>query len=120
MVAEILISAILSFTTATSFDQPSMEYVGTYEISAYSAYEGGGENLGTASGIEPTPWYTVATSEEYPFGTVLYIEDVGEVMVADRGGATIQSGERIDLYLGWDDPEIWGLQTKKVYLIEMP
>lgn len=112
------IAVSLLMTLAVSAEQPQMEYIGTFEISAYSAYEGGGENLGTASGMEPVPWYTVATSSDYPFGTILYIEDVGEVVVADRGGALIQSGQRIDLFVGWDDPEVWGLQTKKVYRVK--
>lgn len=114
--ATVLLSALMAVSVAV--EQPPMEYIGTYEISAYSAYEGGGENLGTASGMEPIPWYTVAISEEYPFGTILYIEDVGEVVVADRGGELIQSGQRIDLFVGWDDPEVWGLQNKKVYLVK--
>ncbi len=120
MLAEIAVSLLMTLSINGGADEPAMDYLGTYEISAYSAYEGGGENLGTASGMEPVPWYTVATSEDYPFGTVLYIEDVGEVVVADRGGPTIQSGGRIDLFVGWEDPEVWGLQTKEVYLVRWP
>lgn len=112
MLAEVLISLILIATPA-----PSMEYMGTYEITAYNVYEGGGENYYTASGMEPVAWYTCATSSEIPFGTVLYIEDIGEVVVADRGGPTIENGGRIDVFVGTDDCEVIGLQTKDVYIV---
>lgn len=122
MLAELLLAAVISFTSPemppeTVEAEPQMEFIGTYEITAYNVYEGGGENYGTASGMQPQAWYTVATSSWIPFGTILYIEDYGEFIVADRGGPTIESGQRIDVFVGTDDCEAIGLQTKDVYIV---
>lgn len=93
---------------------PQMEYLGTYEITAYSYYEGGGENYQTAGGYEPRPWYTVAATEDIPLGTMLWIEGIGEVQVQDRGA--FPEGV-IDLHIGDGDPEQFGRQTREVYRI---
>lgn len=113
----IAISAVLSLTPVGS-SPPEKDYVGTVTISAYSVNEGGGENYYTASGATPKAYKTIATSSDYPFGTKLYIEGIGECVVEDRGGSLIQSGERIDLFIGEDDCEQFGLQERKVYLVE--
>ena len=110
MIASVILSLIMATT-------PVYEYMGTYEITAYNVYEGGGENYYTASGMEPVAWYTCATTSAIPFGTILYIEDIGEVIVADRGGPTIESGQRIDVFVGTDSCETIGLQTKDVYIV---
>lgn len=110
----IAISAMMSLTPVGS-SPPEKDYIGTITISAYSVDEGGGENHYTASGAEPKPYKTIATSDEFPFGTRLYIEGIGECVVEDRGGSLIQSGERIDLFIGEDDCESFGLQERKVY-----
>lgn len=93
---------------------PDMEYVGDYRVTAYAYYEGGGENYATASGATPVPYYTVATGEEFDFGTVLYIEGIGEVEVQDRGG--FDEGI-IDLHIGWDSMESFEDRTRAVYII---
>lgn len=92
----------------------SMQYVGTYTVSAYNYYEGGGENYYTAGGYEPTPYYTVAASEDFPMGTILYIEDLGEVQVQDRGGFP---SDWIDLHIGYNPIESWDMREREVYII---
>lgn len=99
-------------------EEPPKEYVGEVTISAYSVNEGYGENRTTASGKSPTPYKTIATSDEYPFGTKLYIDGIGECVVEDRGGNLISSGERIDLFVGEDNPNDFGLQKRKVYEVK--
>lgn len=93
---------------------PYMEYVGDYRVTAYAYYEGGGENYYTASGAEPVPYYTVATGQEFDFGTVLYIEGIGEVEVQDRGG--FPPGI-IDLHIGYDSMDSFDDRVREVYIV---
>lgn len=93
---------------------PAMEYCGDYRVTAYAYYEGGEENYYTASGATPVPYYTVATGEEFPFGTVLYIEGIGYVEVQDRGGF----GEGIiDLHIGDTPMSEFEDRTRAVYIV---
>ena len=94
--------------------EPVMEYVGDYRVTAYAYYEGGGENYSTASGATPVPYYTVATGSEFDFGTILYIEGIGEVEVQDRGG--FDAGI-IDLHIGNDPMESFEDTTRAVYVV---
>lgn len=94
--------------------EPSMEYVGDYRVTAYAYYEGGTENYYTASGMEPIPYYTVATGDEFDFGTVLYIEGIGEVQVQDRGGF---GPGIIDLHIGYDSMDSFEDMTRAVYIV---
>ena len=94
---------------------PAMEYVGDYRVTAYAYYEGGGENYQTASGATPVPYYTVATGDEFDFGTMLYIDGIGYVEVQDRGGF----GEGIiDLHIGWDSMDSFEDRTRAVYIVK--
>lgn len=95
-------------------EEPAMEYVGDYRVTAYAFYEGDGENYQTAGGYEPVPYYTCATTEEFDFGTVLYIEGIGEVQVQDRGGF---APGIIDLHIGWDPMESFEDRTRAVYVV---
>ena len=95
-------------------EEPSMEYVGDYRVTAYAFYEGGGENYFTASGEEPVPYYTCATNDEFDFGTVLYIEGIGEVEVQDRGN--FDEGI-IDLLIGDDPMSSFEDTTRAVYIV---
>lgn len=95
-------------------EEPSMEYVGDYRVTAYAYYEGGGENYYTASGATPVPYYTCATNDEFDFGTVLYIEGIGEVEVQDRGN--FDDGI-IDLLIGDDPMESFEDTTRAVYIV---
>lgn len=94
--------------------EPSMEYAGDYRVTAYAYYEGNGENYSTASGAEPVPYYTVATGEEFDFGTILYIEGIGEVEVQDRG--SFDAGI-IDLHIGYDSMDSFEDRTRAVYVV---
>ncbi len=94
--------------------EPSMEYVGDYRVTAYAFYEGDGENYYTASGAEPVPYYTVATGDEFPFGTILYIEGLGYVEVQDRGGF---GPGIIDYHIGWDSMDSFEDTTRAVYVV---
>lgn len=94
--------------------EPVMEYVGDYRVTAYAYYEGGGENYSTASGATPVPYYTVATGSEFDFGTILYIEGLGEVEVQDRGG--FDAGI-IDLHIGYDSMDSFEDTTRAVYVV---
>ena len=91
-----------------------MTYVGDYRVTAFSYSEGNGENYFTASGAEPVPYYTVATNDEFDFGTILYIEDIGIVEVQDRGN--FQEGI-IDLHIGFDPMESFEDRTRAVYVV---
>ena len=94
--------------------EPSMEYAGDYRVTAYAYYEGNGENYSTASGAEPVPYYTVATGQEFDFGTILYIEGIGEVEVQDRG--SFDAGI-IDLHIGYDSMDSFEDRTRAVYVV---
>lgn len=91
-----------------------MTYVGDYRVTAFNYSEGNGENYYTASGAEPVPYYTVATNEEFDFGTILYIEDIGIVEVQDRGN--FDEGI-IDLHIGYNPIESFEDKTRKVYIV---
>lgn len=92
----------------------SMQYIGDYTVSAYNYSEGGGENYYTAGGYEPTPYYTCAAPYDIPMGTVLYIEDLGEVQVQDRGNFP---SDWIDLHIGYDSIDSWDMRSRKVYIV---
>ena len=94
---------------------PVYEYVGDYRVTAFNYAEGSGENYYTASGATPEPYYTVATNEEFDFGTILYIEDIGEVQVQDRGG--FPEGI-IDLHIGYDSMDSFDDRVRKVYIVK--
>lgn len=108
-----LVAVLISAAVLAPIPQGA-EYVGDYRVTAYAYYEGGGENYYTASGATPTPYYTVATGEEFPFGTILYIEDIGMVEVQDRGG--FDDGI-IDIHIGYDTMDSFEDRTRKVYIV---
>ena len=109
-----LVAVLISVAVLAPIPQGA-EYVGDYRVTAYAYYEGGGENYYTASGAEPVPYYTVATNEEFDFGTILYIEDIGIVEVQDRGN--FEEGI-IDLHIGYDSMDSFEDRTRKVYLVK--
>ena len=68
-----------------------------------------------ANGNWPTPGYTVA-SNDYPLGTRIYIEGLGEFVVEDTGG--MGSGV-IDIYMGDVETCIqFGVQSGNVYVLD--
>lgn len=70
-----------------------------FVITAYSAQDKGVNRRGiTASGAVARPWYTVAASKSYPFGTRIHLVPLNKtVVVQDRGGAI--KGNRLDLFV---------------------
>ena len=92
--------------------QDDMELLGTWRITAY-AWTGNP----CANGNYPTTGYTVACNS-LPFGTQIYIEDIGIRTVEDRGPASLGS-EWCDLYLGdYNSCVQWGSQQKKVWRVK--
>ena len=78
-----------------------------------TAYEWTGRPC--ANGNYPTPGYTVA-SNDYPLGTRIYIEGLGEFVVEDTGG--MGSGV-IDIYMGDVETCIqFGVQSGNVYVLD--
>lgn len=71
----------------------------TINASAYtaSADECGKSDGKTASGLQVTPKRTLACPREYPFGTIVSIEGMGEYRCEDRGGAI--KGNHFDIYV---------------------
>lgn len=121
MLASLILAAMISFNPFNIQGEPytneSMDYIGEYEITAYSYSEGYGENYKTASGVKPTPYKTIAVDTDViPMGTHLYIDGIGEVVAQDTGGAV--KGNVIDLHIGYDNCNDFGRQKREVYLIE--
>lgn len=114
IVLGVMMSASIAQAQVEAEPQVEYEYIGTYTVSAYNYYEGGGENYATAGGYEPIPYYTVAASYDIPMGTVLYIEDLGEVQVQDRGGFP---SDWIDLHIGYDSIDSWDMREREVYIV---
>lgn len=69
----------------------------------------------TASGL-PTSVDRVAAGPAYPFGAKMYVEGVGIVEVADRGGAV--NNYVIDRFMLSEEEALeWGRQVRKVYIL---
>lgn len=83
----------------------SVEYAGDYKLTGYCGCVlccgiygcAEGEAAHTASGTIATEGRTIAMSNDYAFGTVVYIDGLGFRTVEDRGGAV--SGNKIDVYM---------------------
>ena len=92
--------------------QDDMELLGTWRVTAYAE-----TGYPCANGNYPQTGYTVACNS-LPFGTQIYIEDVGFRTVEDRGPAWLGS-EWCDLYLGdYNSCVQWGSQQKKVWRVK--
>ena len=68
--------------------EPVMEYIGRFRITGYDTCSrccGKSDGI-TASGTQATVGRTCAAPASIPFGTVLYIDGIGERVVEDRGG----------------------------------
>lgn len=99
--------------------------LGTFVVTAYTAgYESTQKKPGqkgygiTYSGTTVEEGRTIAADlSVLPVGTRIYIEDVGERTVEDKGGGV--KGKHIDLYIAdLDEALDWGKQKKDVYVIE--
>lgn len=93
-----------------SFTEPSMTYLGVYEL---TAYEWTGEVC--ADGNYPSCGYTVGCNN-LELGTRIYIEGYGEYVVEDRGG---MPDNVIDIYMeDYDTCINFGRRTADVYIID--
>ena len=96
------------------------EYIGEYTITAYCCEKyphicGGGN---TATGVPPTPNLTCAVCdlETLPYGTLIYIEDVGIRIVQDTGNF---HSNKIDIALAkHEDAVKWKTGKHKVWIIK--
>ena len=87
-------------------------YLGNFMTTAY-AWTGNP----CANGNYPETLHTVACNS-LPFGSVVYIEDVGYRVVEDRGPGSMPS-EWLDIYMGDTETCLqWGIQYKDVWLID--
>lgn len=99
----------LTTESSKSILEPSMTYLGIYELTAYAA-----TGNPCANGNYPTCGYTVA-SNSIPMGSRIYIEGYGEYVVEDCGA---MHDNVIDVYMGDYDTCIqFGRRSAKVYLI---
>lgn len=112
MAGGILLSTPAEMPAEQQETAPEREYIGEYEVTAYA-----GDTI-TATGTVPRPYKTVAVDPQViPYGTILYIEGVGEVVAEDCGGAIV--GKRLDLYLPSEDECIqWGRQEREVWRLQ--
>lgn len=97
-------------------EAPQMEYLGNWTVSFYcnceiccGSYSGGP----TASGVMPTPWYTAAT-DGLEFGTVVYVEGLGNFVIEDRG----TDYGWLDIHVSDHNEALAnGLQYRDVYIV---
>lgn len=77
----------------------NMEYLGVFKLTGYCPCRkcSSSWSAKTASGVTAKAGVTVAASKNLPFGTKLYIEDVGYRIVQDRGGAI--KGNKLDVFV---------------------
>ena len=93
--------------------------LGTYRVTGYSACV---RCCGKSDGITADGTYApaakgriVAAPREIPFGTRMWIEGVGAVVVHDRGGAI--RGKRVEQFFHtYKKAMQWGVQERKVYI----
>ena len=112
---------------ATQEEQEGMilKYVGEYDCTAYCTENyshicgGGGK---TASGVHVTPDVSVATTDlkTFPYGTIIYIEDVGIRIVQDTGGFSknkldiaVKTHEEATHWKGQGKHRVWIIEIKE-------
>ena len=88
--------------------EPVKTFLGRYYVTGYDiCLECCGKLDGiTASGAVAQVGRTVAAPEDIPFGTVLYIDGIGERVVEDRGG--LVTGDKLDV-LCTDHPACYAI-----------
>ena len=98
--------------------QKGREYIGEFIVTAYDdSPRSQGKWVGqTATGVKPQVGIVAVDPSIIPLGSKLYIEDYGECIAGDTGGAI--KGSRIDVFLNtYEECIKWGRQKKKVYKI---
>ncbi len=87
--------------------------------SAYTAAadECGKNNGITSSGLRVEENRTLACPPSFPFGTIIYIDGVGERRCEDRGGAI--KGNHVDIYMQTKTEAFaFGRKTLEAYVVE--
>ncbi len=106
-------------TAASAAGDALWATLGEYEITAYCPCArccGKWADHITADGTDTRTCADriVAAPRDIPFGTILYVEGLGKVVVHDRGGAI--RGKRLDLYFPTHQAALeWGRVTRRVW-----
>lgn len=105
--------------SATVSTAKTMEYVGVFNTSAYCACRrccGKTDGI-TASGAKVQEGLTIAADlSVFPFGTVLYLDNIGYRTVQDTGNF---KGNKLDLYFSsHSEALIFGRQNIKVWIVK--
>ena len=115
--------------TPTAIEEPTMESLGEYRITAYCPCEiccGEWANKRTngivvgAYGVELEPGVSIAAP--FPAGTKLYIDGIGEYTVQDKLATWVvekYDSKVIDIYFeSHEDAKAFGLQHKEVFIMK--
>jgi len=101
--------------------KPPDKFLGEFVITAYSGDEKSCGKWADGYFADGSPisvvgnMTVVAAPKEFPFGTLLYVEGIGEVIVKDRGGAI--KGKRLDLFFHKHrDAIVFGRVNRMVWL----
>ena len=118
-VLAMFLSTVMTLSTTPN---SGVTYYGECSVTAYSGTPG--VTYG-ASGNTLEPWKSVAGSRStLPLGTLLFVEDIGFVIVEDRLSEwyEIENDHMvIDIFVNdYDEACEWGRQEKKVYIISIP
>ena len=77
--------------------EESASYI-DFELTFYTFKECvGGRKAKTCHG--DTPYQGIVASNVYPQGTIIHLENWGEVLVWDRGGSNFNNSNRLDVFL---------------------
>lgn len=101
----------------SELEKKNSSFLGEFNVSFYTPTDGSVEGI-TATGNPAIPYHTVAVDPNViPLGTKLYIENFGEVIADDVGGAIV--GNRLD-YCVSNAAEAFqfGIQQLNVWIIE--
>lgn len=100
----------------------NMRYIGNFKLTAYCpCYKcSGGYGSNTATGVRAQEGVTIAVDPRIiPYGTKVYIENVGYRIAQDCGGAI--KGKKIDIYVNNDKDcykTEYNQKAAKVYIVE--
>lgn len=94
----------------------SMEYLGVWTLTAYA-------NDGQSASGRPNIAGQTCACNCLPFGSVIYVEGMGEYVVTDRGASSGQwawhNSNWADLYMPSNaECNQWGVQHREVYLVK--
>lgn len=118
-VIAMLFSLVMTWST---MPDSGTKYYGECSVTAYSGTPG--ITYG-ASGNTLIPWQSVAAPRAtLPLGTVLFIEDIGFVVVEDRLSEWYEienDNMVIDIFVNdHDEACAWGRKSKQIYIVRLP